>query len=124
MVLPEEAVQPVLQSEDSGKLYFCEGYTLSVQTLQGGDLAETLRSLTGYDKDALELVTTREKDHDRHVCAWTSAGEGTQKIGRAVILDDGDYHYAVTVMADADKAGQLRKTWDVLLSGVGFKNID
>ena len=122
--LPEEAAQLVLQSQEAGTLYFCNGYTVAVQTLDGGDLNKTLYSVTGYGENALSPLTTRRQDATCYECAWTAAGEGTQQIGRAVILDDGSYHYAVSVMADAENAGQLRKTWDSLLTSVRLKDTD
>ncbi|MBO5317317.1 MAG: hypothetical protein J6A74_02610 [Oscillospiraceae bacterium] len=122
--LPEDAAQPVLQSTDAGRLYFCNGYTLSLQTLSGGDLDRTLRSITGYGKDSLALIATAYQGADRYECAWTAAGEGAQQVGRAVVLDDGSSHYVVTVMADADAAGQLRSAWDSLLASVRLTDTD
>lgn len=124
VALPEEAAQLVLQSGKSGSLYFCDGYTVAVETFAGGDLNQTLTGITGFGKDGLSLLTTRRQDAACHECAWTSAGEGTQQIGRTVVLDDGNYHYAVSVMADADKAGQLHRSWDQILASVRFKDTD
>ena len=124
VALPEDAAQPVLQSADAGKLYFCDGYTLSVQTVAGGDLDRTFRGLTGYGKDSLVVIATRRQDADCYECAWTSAGEGAQQVGRAVVLDDGNSHYAVTVMADVGSAGQLRPVWDELLASVVLTDTD
>jgi PBP1b-binding outer membrane lipoprotein LpoB len=36
--MPQEAAQPTLQKETTEKLYHCDGYTLRLQTLAGGDL--------------------------------------------------------------------------------------
>lgn len=122
--LPEEAAQTALHSQQEGSLYFCEDYTVAVQTLDGSDLDSTLRSVTGYGKDDLSLITTRRRGTDCYECVWTAAGETSQQVGRTVILDDGSYHYTVTVMADAEKAGQLRKTWDSLLGSFYLKDTD
>ena len=35
-----------------------------------------------------------------------------------VILDDGTFHYAVSVMADADQAAKLEATWKHILDSV------
>lgn len=124
VALPKEASAPTLQSEEAGKLYLCDGYTLSVQTMDGGDLDATLRSLTGFSKDQLTVMTTEKHGIRRHDCVWSAAGEGGDHVARAVILDDGNYHYAVTVMADFAAAGDLADTWKSILDTVGFSDTD
>ena len=122
--LPTEAAAPVLQSPEEGKLYLCDGYVLTVQTFGGGDLDETLRQLTGFNKEQLTYMQTQSGDLKRYACVWSAAGEGGDHVGRAVILDDGSYHYAVSVMADFATAGDLADTWQELLSTVKVTDID
>lgn len=111
--LPEEAAAQVIQSE-YGQLYFCDGYEITMQTMAAGDLSRSLRELTGYSADDLTVIETGLTDAARYECVWTSAGEGGDMVGRAVILDDGSYHYCMTAMADAETAAQLRDTWQDL----------
>lgn len=118
--LPKEAAKPVMQSADGGSLYMCDGYTLMVQTFSGGDLDETVRQLTGYTMDQLQRVRTQQDELTRYDLVWSSAGEGGDQVGRAVLLDDGLNHYAVSVMADADSAGELQTTWKKLLGSVSL----
>lgn len=124
VTLPNEASAPTLQSEETGKLYLCDGYTLSIQTMNAGDLDATLRMLTGFGKDQLTVMTTEKHGIKRHDCVWSAAGEGGDHVARAVILDDGNYHYAVTVMADFATAGDLTDTWKSILDTVGFSDTD
>ena len=35
-------------------------------------------------------------------------------MGRAAVIDDGSYHYCLTVMAAEEEAPQLRGTWQAL----------
>ena len=49
-------------------------------------------------------------------CVWVSAGEGGDQIGKMRLLDDGDHHYVLSVMAPAEKAEQLADTWDKLFA--------
>ena len=109
--LPAEIAAPVMESGDSGKLYLCDGYTLTMQTFESGDLNRTLQECTGYGRDALTVMETVRDDVTRYECVWTSAGEGGDQLGRLTVLDDGCYHYVLTVMADAAEAGQLSQTW-------------
>ena len=124
VALPKEASAPTLQSEEAGKLYLCDGYSLSIQTMDAGDLDATLRSLTGFSKEQLTVMTTEKHGIKRHDCVWSAAGEGGDQVARAVILDDGNYHYAVTVMADFASAGDLAGTWKSILDTVGFSDTD
>lgn len=104
--LPEEAVVPVSESE-LGKLYQCDGYEIAVQTRQSGDLDATLRTVTGYSREALTLMQTGAGDVDRWELVWSCMGETGDRIGRACVLDDGNYHYVLSVLADADRYAEL-----------------
>lgn len=122
VMVPEKASVLTAAGDSTGQLYFCDGYTLTVQTLSGGDLDRSFRSVTGYGKDALTVLETLRQGVPCYSCAWTSAGEAGDQVGHMVLLDDGAYHYAVTVMADADRAGELSETWDQILNRVTLSN--
>lgn len=102
----------------SGKLYLCDGYDVTVETFSAGDLNSTVQLLTGFAPDALTVLQTSAADARRYECAWTAAGENGDTVGRAVVLDDGQYHYCVTVMSNAAAAGELSGAWQDLLSSV------
>jgi hypothetical protein len=110
-----EGVQTI--AGEQGKLYLCEDYTVAVQTLEAGDLDKTLRTVTGYGREELTLLQLRQGEFDRYECAWASAGE-EQQVGRTLILDDGCYHYTVTVLAPATLAGKLTEDWQALMASV------
>lgn len=116
--LPEEAAVTAMGSGKENAIYFCDGYTLTVQTLAGGDLDRTLRQVTGFSGEQLTLLKTRTGEVEGYECAWTCTGEGGDQVGRLLLLDDGAYHYAVTVMAEAEKAGELSLTWDTVFGSV------
>lgn len=98
--LPGEAVACAMES-DTGRLYFGDGYEVMVQTLSGGDLDATIRALTGFDREDITVLQS-QSDPKRWEFAWASAGEGGERLGRGVVLDDGNYHYCLTVLQDAD----------------------
>ena len=116
--LPSGTQTPVLQSKELGEIYFCDDYFITVQTVQSGDLNSTLRNCTGFDKEQLRLIQTQTKDLKRYECVWSAAGEGQEQVGRLCILDDGNYHYVLTTMADADSAGNLQSTWQELFDSM------
>ena len=115
LTLPEEAAQTVMESQGNS-LYFCNGYTVCLQTLESGDLDRSLRQLTGFSRGALTVMQTASDGIRRYDTVWTTAGEGGTQTGRLTILDDGNYHYAVTIMSDSSDAGDLADRWNEVLS--------
>ena len=108
--LPPEAVLQTMEEESAGQLYFCDGYTVQVRTVPGGDLHATLQMATGYSKDQLDVIETVQGNSKRYICVFASASETGDQVGRCCVLDDGYYHYVLTVMADAAQAGELAQT--------------
>lgn len=105
--LPEEAVSPVLEN-GSSQVYIGSDYEIMVETMSAGDLSETVRSLTGYEKEDLTVMETDQEGFRRYDFVWASAGETGERLGRAVILDDGSYHYCLSVLRDAaEKKSQI-----------------
>lgn len=115
--LPEEAVQTVMAS-DAGALYLCDGYTVTAQTYPSGDLDATLRYVTGFSRENLTLLET-EKGR-RYDCVWTAAGESGTQVGRTMVLCDGGYHYAISMEAPEELAGELTQVWEELLTSVSL----
>ena len=107
-ILPEDAAAPTFQS-DTETLYVCDEYTISKQLLESGDLEKTITALTGKSKEELDVIQTVQDTYDRYDFVWTSAGEEGLQLGRACILDDGDYHYTLTAMSAEESSGQLRE---------------
>lgn len=118
--LPETGALSVLENEETGKLYLCDGYSVWVQTFPSGDMNATLCAATGYDRSQLHGIGWERDGVARYECAWASAGEAGDEIGRTVVLDDGDYHYVVTVMGQADLAGSLAETWMEITDSVAL----
>ena len=114
--LPSHASTPVVNSDDGGKLYLCDGYVLMVQTLSAGDLDRTVRSLSGFGASQVTLMETATQDAKRYEWVWTAAGEGGDQMARALVLDDGSRHYCLTAMADAQTAGVLEAEWSDIFS--------
>ena len=112
---PPEAAMTVMETTDGAKLYLCDGYSIAVQTFQSGDLKRTLREVTGYDDEKLLVMERKQGELPRYECAWTAAGEGGDQVGRTVVLDDGTYHYTLTLMTHAEDAGKLSDIWQDIL---------
>lgn len=109
--LPGEAASPAVES-DSGRLYLCGDYEICIQTLEGGNRAATVAALSGYAPEELTVMELEREDVQCWTFVWTSAGETGDRVGRAMVLDDGSYHYCISVLADAETARQNQAVWD------------
>lgn len=105
--LPEDTVLPVLE-QDNRRLYMGQGYEIMLETLAAGDLNSTIRTLSGYEQEQLSVIETQQGESERYDFVWATTGENGQRLGRAVILDDGDYHYCMTVLRDP---GETNIVW-------------
>ncbi len=109
LTLPEDVSKPVSVTDSAG-VYVCDGYSIALQTLSAGDLEATVRSVSGYAADDLQMIRTQQTGYVRYDLVWSCAGEGGDRIARGVILDDGAYHYTLTVLTEAELAARLEKT--------------
>ena len=116
LALPPEASAQTMLSNGDDRLYFCDGYTAAVQILSRGDLDRTCRQLCGFGMEDLNILQTATGDHQRYDWVWTAAGEGGDQLGRVAVIDDGKYHYCVSLVADAGMAGELENSWSKLLA--------
>lgn len=108
----DEMLAPVMSTQAGDKLYIADDYEVTLQTMDGGDLDTTLKSCTGFDRERLTVLETQKDGFKRYDCAWTALGEGAESVGRVTILDDGYYHYVLTVTgADGEK---LSAVWQQL----------
>ena len=108
--LPGEASIPAIES-DAGRVYTCGDYDLAIQILAGGDVGATVESLSGFPMEALTVLETEQDGAKRYDFVWASAADQGEQLGRAVILDDGSYHYTMTVLRDADTTESLQVVW-------------
>ena len=116
--LPNHLSTPVLESQTAGKLYICDEYWVSVQTVAAGDLAQTVYSVTGMQKDKLDILQSRQGDVKRYQWVWSANSEDGIQVGRACVLDDGNYHYIVTAQASEAVVGSLQDQWQEIFASV------
>ena len=122
--LPSEAAEPVMQDENAGNVYECNGYYLTVQTLDSGDLNKTFQTLTGLQPDDLQIISSEINGIRRYDCVFATTGEDGLQVGRVCVLDDGNYHYAVSTFAPEESAGQVKDDWQDLYSTFRLTDAD
>lgn len=109
--LPPEAAAAASES-DQGEYYQCQGYDLIVQTLNAGDLNATVRQVSGFSQDRLTILKTNPGQWKRYELVWSTMAQEGELVGRATIVDDGNYHYVLTALAPAETAQQYQQTWE------------
>lgn len=109
--LAQEPILPAMES-DGGQLYLCGDFDVMVQTFASGDLNDTVYQISGFTPEELTLIQTGTGDVDKYEFVWTAATDGGQQIGRATVLDDGSYHYALSATVDAELIGEYQEIWN------------
>ena len=113
--LPDNAVSPVLES-DTEQVYLSEDYEIAIETRSSGNIGGTITALTGFAPEQLTIMHTKQESADRYEFVWVSAGENGDRLGRAVVLDDGSYHYCMSVLRDAENQKKSQVVWSDVFS--------
>lgn len=109
--LAQEPAMPAMES-DAGKLYLCGDYDVMLQTLQSGDLGRTVEQVSGFDMEDLTLIQTGSGEIKKYEFVWTTTAEEGAQIGRATVLDDGNYHYVLSSTVAAEKIEEYQEIWN------------
>lgn len=107
--LPDEVTLSVMSGSD-WQYYEGEHYQIVLQTYPSGNLDQTLQQVTGYSKEHLNVMELSATNIDKYFCAWSSVSEEGEVVGRCTVLDDGVYHYCLSILVDADMSGEVRDT--------------
>lgn len=120
--LPNEIAVPAMEETEEGALYLCDRYMLTTHITAGGDIQETILQTTGFEMEQLSPMATQSGDCKRYDCVWITAGEQGDEVCRAVILDDGHYHYVLTASTESKNAGKLQETWQNIFDSFMLKD--
>ena len=113
--LPEDSALAVMSGSD-WQYYEGEHYQIILQTFSSGNLDQTLQNITGYQIDNLSVIETSVDGIDKFHCAWSAVSDEGELVGRCTILDDGMYHYCLSVLVEADAACEVRDTIDAVFA--------
>lgn len=108
--LPGEAAAPVMEGEGN-RYYLCDEYEISMETFPSGDLKNTIHLLSGHDPEDLTVLETEQDGAVRYDFVWAAEGENGERLGRAAVIDDGNYHYTLSVVRDANATESSQVVW-------------
>lgn len=111
LTLPDSSASETLGGAD-GTMYLCDDYMLIVQTLLGGDLTATVKQISGFLPENVNIIESGTDACRRYEWVWTAIDdEDAERICRAAVLDDGNYHYCLCAIAPAARVGALAEQW-------------
>lgn len=119
LTLPEDTVLPAMETEN-GTLYMCRDFDVMVQTMESGDLDATIRAVSGFGREDLTVIETFNGAQDCYEFSWTAVGETEDQVCRCMILDDGNYHYVMTAIVDAELVREYQEIWNGMFETFGL----
>lgn len=107
--VPEGAAAQTMSQ--AGECYTWDGKELRIQTLDGGDIRNTLRTLTGLDPEKLTVMEYVRDGIQLYQSVWSMTGEEGITLGRCMVADDGNYHYCISLLSpeEADTAEEFSR---------------
>ena len=122
MLIPESAAAQTMAEGAQGELYTWDGNTLQIQTLDAGDIQKTIETVTGMDYEALTVMSYEKNGMTCYQTVWSAAGEEGTLLGRALIADDGNYHYCVSLLSPEEQ--DTRDVYDRLCASFNIRSGD
>lgn len=95
--LPDEAAAQAMSEENGAQVYRWDNYELRTQTRPSGDIVSTMQELTGMKADALTIMKQDKDEMTFYQTVWSAVGDEGITCGRAMVADDGNYHYCVSL---------------------------
>lgn len=115
--LPEGAEMEVM--EGYGDSYYRVGtWDLWTNVLSGGDVQKSIQTLSAMDINSLTVLKRTKGELQCFETTWTVTSEEGQRVVRAGILDDGNYHYCLCVSAPEEEAEEAGAVFAEILNGV------
>lgn len=118
--LPDGAEMEVLSEESGSKSYRVGNWELWTEVYPGGDVSATLEQVTGMDADALTVIQRQVGNMDCHETTWTTTDEEGVNVARAAVIDDGNYHYCISLMVPEEDAQEVGNFFEEILYSVNL----
>lgn len=116
--LPDGAQMEVLEEDDDCKSYAVGEWEIWTEVYTGGDLSATIEQVTGLGAEALTVIESPAQELACHETVWSTTGEDGVKVGRTAVLDDGAYHYCISVMVPEEDAAEVGDFFSQILQSV------
>lgn len=114
--LPDDAQMEVMESLDSCKSYRIGNWILWTQVLDGGDVQQTLRLLTGVDTAQPVCHSIGAYECYEAVCSVME--EEGEFVIRTAVIPRGAYHYCLSIKSPVKEARTMGEFFSKLLKNV------
>ena len=122
--VPEDAHMEVVEGSSGEKIYRIGDWELWTGTYSAGDLSATMEEITGLESGNLTVISRRVGAYDCHETAWTTTGEDGTWVARTAVIEEGGYHYALSMMVPQEDADQLGSFFSQVLASVNLAYTD
>ena len=95
--LPSEADQT--ETEAQARIYQWENHEVRLDTMKSGDIQATMQALTGLAPERLTVMKQKKGDMTFYETVWSTTGDSGVLCGRALVADDGAYHYCMSLLS-------------------------
>lgn len=123
LTLPEDAEMQVIDGESGSKSYRIGDMELWTQVCEGGDISDTLEQVTGIRSDALTVMEYQLDEMSCNEIAWITNTDEGSLVCRTAVLDDGNYHYCISLMMPEENAQELSTSFSEIMDGVSISGI-
>lgn len=120
LALTDEAQMEAMESSDGAKVYRYGISEIRTEILTSGDLAATLSRITGMDCDMLTVIQREQDGMAIYETAWSVMGDEGMTLARAMVADDGAYHYCVSVIIPEEQAQQVSQVFQTIIDSVSI----
>ena len=114
--LPDDAQMEVMESTDSCCSYQVGDWMLWTEIRDGGDVMETIRSLTGMQEPVSIRHTTGQ--YPCYETAWSVVEEEGEYVLRTAVIPQGQYHYCLSIKAPQEDARQVGEFFTSVVKSV------
>lgn len=120
---PPDGAARETSADGSGRnIYTVGAWEIWTQVYPGGDIRATMEQITGLGAQALTVMERQANGMACYETAWTTTGENGSLVGRAAVMDDGNYHYCLGLLVPEDQAEGIGEVFSQLLTTVTVTN--
>lgn len=119
MWLPQEAALEA-SSPDGESRYTWGDWEIWTQVCSGGDLEETLKTMSGMDRQYLTVMSRKMGEYTCHETVWSATREDGAMLCRGAVVDDGIHHYCIGLMAAEEESAEAKEVFDQILESVSL----
>ena len=119
MWLPQEAILEASESNGESR-YICGNWEIWTVICPGGDLNQTLETMSGMDPQYMTVMSRKMGEYTCHETVWSTTGESGTMICHGAVLEDGNHHYCIGLVSSEAESAEAKAVFDQILESVSL----